>query len=157
VREGLVSMMEPFIDTLVICSMTGLVIVVTGAHLSRPEDAVGAALTAYAFGLTLGPSGAWVVGIGLTLFAFSTIISWSYYGDRAAKFLFGESAVMPYRVLFTLLVVVGAAVPLPLVWNVADIMNLLMALPNLLGLILLAGVARHLQKDYFSRPHRRTG
>jgi AGCS family alanine or glycine:cation symporter len=155
VREGLVSMMEPFIDTLVICSMTGLVIVVTGAYLSRPEDAVGAALTAYAFGLTLGPSGSWVVGIGLTLFAFSTIISWSYYGDRAAKFLFGESAVMPYRVLFTLLVVVGAAVPLHLVWNVADIMNLLMALPNLLSLILLAGVARHLQKDYFSRPHRR--
>ncbi len=156
VREGLVAMMEPFIDTLVICSMTGLVIVVTGAHLSRPEDAVGAALTAYAFGLTLGPSGAWVVGIGLILFAFSTIIAWSYYGDRAAKFLFGERAVQPYRVLFTLLVVVGAAVPLPLVWNVADIMNLFMALPNLLGLILLAGLARHLQKDYFSRPHRRT-
>jgi AGCS family alanine or glycine:cation symporter len=156
VREGLVAMMEPFIDTLVICSMTGLVIVVTGAHLSRPAEAVGAAFTAYAFGLTLGPSGAWVVGIGLTLFAFSTIIAWSYYGERAAKFLFGESAVQPYRVVFTLLVVVGAAVPLHLVWNVADIMNLLMALPNLFSLVLLAGLARHLQKDYFSRPHRRT-
>ncbi len=128
----------------------------SGAHLTRPADAVGAALTAYAFSLTLGSSGAWVVGIGLTLFAFSTIIAWSYYGDRAAKFLFGERAVLPYRLIFTLLVVVGAAVPLPLVWNVADIMNLFMALPNLLGLILLAGLVRRLQKDYFSRPHRRT-
>ena len=105
---------------------------------------------------TLGPAGSWVVGIGLTLFAFSTIISWSYYGDRAAKFLFGERAVPRYRLIFTLLVVVGAAVPLPLVWNVADIMNLLMALPNLLSLVLLAGLVKHLQDDYFARPHQRT-
>jgi AGCS family alanine or glycine:cation symporter len=155
VREGLVAMMEPFIDTLVICSMTGLVIVVSGAHLTRPDDAVGAALTAYAFGLTLGTSGAWVVGIGLILFAFSTIISWSYYGDRAAKFLFGERAVRPYRVVYTMIVVMGASVPLPLVWNIADIMNLFMALPNLLALIMLAGLAKHLHDDYFSRPHKR--
>ena len=155
VREGLVAMMEPFIDTLVICTMTGLVIVVTGAYLSRPEDAVGAALTAYAFSGTLGAAGAWVVGLGLMLFAFSTVIAWSYYGDRAAKFLFGEGAVQPYRVVFTLLIVVGAAVPLPLVWNIADIMNLLMALPNLLSLVLLAGLVKGLKDDYFSRPHRR--
>lgn len=156
IREGLVALLEPFIDTLVICSMTGLVIVVTGAYATRPEGMSGAALTSYAFSSTLGPSGAWVVGIGLTLFAFSTIISWSYYGDRAAKFLFGESAVLRYRVVYTLLVVVGAAVPLPLVWNIADIMNLLMAMPNLLSLILLAGLVKRLQDDYFSRPHQRT-
>lgn len=156
VREGLVALLEPFIDTLVICTLTGLVIVVTGAYETRPADAVGAALTAYAFGHTLGASGAWVVGVGLALFAFSTMISWSYYGDRAAKFLFGDAAVMPYRVVFTLLVVLGAAVPLPLVWNIADIMNLLMALPNLLSLVLLAGLAKKLLDDYYSRPFRRT-
>ena len=151
VREGLVAMMEPFIDTLVICSMTGLVIVSTGAYLHHPDDTVGAALTAYAFSETLGAGGAWVVGIGLTLFAFSTMISWSYYGDRAAKFLFGDGAVQPYRVIYTLMVVFGAAVPLPLVWNLADITNLFMALPNLLSLILLAGLVRSLKQDYFFR------
>jgi AGCS family alanine or glycine:cation symporter len=153
VREGLVAMMEPFIDTIVICTMTGLVIVVTGAYVDRPADLVGAALTASAFTRTLGDGGGWVVGVGLTLFAYSTMISWSYYGDRCAHFLFGERAVMPYRVIFTLIIVFGAAVPLQLVWNIADIMNLLMALPNLLSLILLAGLVNKLRRDYFSRPH----
>ncbi len=155
VREGLVAMMEPFIDTLVICSMTGLVIVVTGAYIDRPENLVGAALTAHAFSATLGDGGAWVVGFGLALFAFSTIIAWSYYGDRSARFLFGDAAVMPYRVIFTILVVFGAAVPLQLVWNIADSMNLLMALPNLLCLILLSGLAKRLSDDYFKR-HRKS-
>ena len=156
VREGLVAMMEPFIDTLVICTMTGLVIVVTGAYQESSESLMGAALTAHAFSSTLGDAGAWVVGIGLTLFAFSTIIAWSYYGDRSAYFLFGEHAVMPYRVCYTLLVVIGAAVPLQLVWNIADVTNILMALPNLLGLILLAGLVKKLKDDYFSRPYENT-
>jgi AGCS family alanine or glycine:cation symporter len=156
VREGLVAMMEPFIDTLVICTMTGLVIVVTGAWQESSESMMGAALTAHAFSSSLGDAGAWVVGIGLTLFAFSTIIAWSYYGDRSAYFLFGERAVLPYRVCYTLLVVIGAAVPLQLVWNIADITNILMALPNLLGLILLAGLVKKLKDDYFSRPHEKT-
>ncbi len=149
VREGLVAMLEPFIDTLVICTMTGLVIVVSGAWEVRPEEMKGAAFTAFAFSETLGAAGAVVVGVGLALFAFSTIIAWSYYGDRSAYFLFGEKAVMPYRVVFTLLVVVGAAVPLELVWNIADITNLLMALPNLLALVLLAGLAKKLKDNYF--------
>jgi len=154
VREGLVSMMGPFIDTLIVCSMTGLVIIVTGSYIDRPEQLVGAALTAAAFGRELGGGGAVVVGIGLTLFAFSTIIAWSYYGDRSAKFLFGEKAVMPYRVIYTLAVIIGAAVPLQLVWNIADITNLLMALPNLLSLVLLAGLVRKLQKKYYARSPR---
>lgn len=153
VREGLVAMIEPFIDTLIICSMTGLVIIVTGAYIDKPDDLVGAALTAHAFGLSLGDSGAWIVGFGLSLFAFSTIIAWSYYGDRSARFLFGDKAVMPYRVFYTMLVVLGAAVPLHLVWNIADIMNILMAIPNLVCLIFLAGLAKKLSDDYFSRPH----
>jgi AGCS family alanine or glycine:cation symporter len=156
VREGLVAMMEPFIDTLIICTMTGLVIVVTGVFAEGDDSLVGAALTAHAFSSSLGDAGAWVVGIGLTLFAFSTIIAWSYYGDRSAYFLFGERAVMPYRVIYTLLVVIGAAVPLQLVWNIADITNILMALPNLLGLVLLAGLVKKLKDDYFSRPQEKT-
>ncbi|MBU1190121.1 MAG: alanine:cation symporter family protein [Gammaproteobacteria bacterium] len=153
VREGLVAMLEPFIDTLVICSMTGLVIIVTGSYIDRPDHLVGAALTAHAYSETLGAAGAWVVGGGLTLFAFSTIISWSYYGDRSARFLFGEAAVMPYRVVYSLLVVFGAAVPLQLVWNFADVANILMAVPNLIALILLAGLVKKLKNDYFSRKH----
>jgi len=156
VREGLVAMMEPFIDTLVICTMTGLVIVITGSYIDRPEDLVGAALTAHAFSIVLGNAGAIVVGLGLALFAFSTIIAWSYYGDRSAKFLFGDRAVMRYRVIFTVIVVVGAAVPLQLVWNVADITNILLALPNLIGLLLLAGAVKRLKNDYFSRPFKVT-
>ena len=153
VREGLVSLMEPFIDTLVICTLTGLAIIVTGAYVSRPDGVVGASLTALAFTKTLGPAGGWVVGLGLTLFAFSTIISWSYYGDRAAKFLFGDRAVLRYRIAFVIAVAVGAAVPLPLVWNIADIVNLFMAAPNLLSLVLLAGVVQKMSNDYFSRSH----
>jgi len=152
VREGLVAMLEPFIDTLVICTLTGLVIVVTGAWQESSDSLMGAALTAHAFGSTIGDAGKLVVGIGLTLFAYSTIIAWSYYGDRSAYYLFGERAVLPYRVIYTLLVVVGAAVPLQLVWNIADVTNILMALPNLLGLILLAGLVKKLKNEYFSRP-----
>lgn len=151
VREGLVAMMEPFIDTLVICSLTGLVIIITGAYLNKPEDVVGAALTAYAFSESLGDAGAWVVGIGLSLFAFSTIIAWSYYGDRSAQFLFGDGAVKIYRVVYTLLVIVGAAVPLNLVWNIADVTNILMAIPNLICLVLLASKVKQMKDDYMKR------
>ena len=152
VREGLVAMLGPFIDTIVICTMTGLVIVVTGAWQAGDDNLTGAALTAHAFSGPLGQYGAMIVGFGLALFAYSTIIAWSYYGDRSAYYLFGQRAVLPYRILFTLLVAVGAAVPLNLVWNIADITNILMALPNLLGLILLAGLVNRLKNEYFSRP-----
>jgi AGCS family alanine or glycine:cation symporter len=153
VREGLVAMLGPFIDTIVICTMTGLVIIATGAWQESSEALTGAALTAHAFKGTLGETGEFIVGISLALFAYSTIIAWSYYGDRSAYYLFGERAVLPYRILYTLLVVVGAAVPLQLVWNIADITNILMALPNLLGLILLAGLVSTLKNDYMSRLH----
>jgi AGCS family alanine or glycine:cation symporter len=156
VREGLVAMLEPFVDTLVICTMTGLVIVTTGAWQTEQTGLVGAALTAHAFESSLGTAGAAVVGLGLSLFAFSTIIAWSYYGDRSAHFLFGEQAVRPYRVVFTFLVLVGAAVPLQLVWNIADITNILMALPNLLSLALLAGLVQRMKNAYFYG-HQRQG
>ncbi len=151
VREGLVAMMEPFIDTIIVCTMTGLVIVLSGAYLTAEEGVVGAALTAYAFNLNFGDFGAMIVGFGLTLFAFSTMIAWSYYGDRSARFLFGKKAVIYYRFVYTLVIVVGAAVPLKLVWNIADITTILMALPNLLALFLLAGLVQRMKQEYFER------
>lgn len=145
-------MMGPFIDTLVICTMTALVIVIMGAWGdARPDSLEGAALSAYAFEQALGPVGSWVVGFGLMFFAYSTIIAWSYYGDRSAEFLFGEKAVLPYRIIYTVLVVVGAYIPLQLVWNFADIANILMAAPNLISLILLAGLVKSLSNDYFNQ------
>lgn len=150
-REGLVAMLEPFIDTLIICTLTGLVIIVTGANASPPDHLVGAALTVHAFSTTLGVIGGWIVGLCLTLFAFSTMITWSYYGDRSARFLFGPQAVLPYRILYTILVIAGTTVPLKLVWNIADITNILMALPNLLSLLLLAGLVKQIQETYWSR------
>ena len=155
VREGLVAMLEPFIDTLIICTLTGLVILVTGALDTRPDEITGAAFTAYAFEQSLGSFGSKIVGFGLMLFAFSTTIAWSYYGDRSAKFLFGEKAVLPYRVVYAILVMVGAAIPLQLVWNLADITNILMAIPNLLGLVLLAGLVKKMKTDYFSKQTQR--
>ena len=151
VREGLVAMMEPFIDTIIICTMTGLVIVLSGAYLTAEEDVVGAALTAYAFSLNFGDFGAMLVGFGLSLFAFSTMIAWSYYGDRSARFLFGKQAVVYYRFAFTIMIIVGAAVPLKLVWNIADITTILMALPNLLALFLLAAMVQRMKQDYFEK------
>lgn len=152
VREGLVAMMEPFIDTIIICSMTALVIVVTGAWgNARPESLYGAALSAYAFEQSLGNIGAWVVGFGLIFFAYTTTIAWSYYGDRSAEFLLGKRAIMPYRIIYTVLVFVGASIPLKLVWNLADIATMLMAIPNLISLFLLAGFVKDLTRDYFNR------
>lgn len=150
VREGLVAMMEPFVDTLVICTITGLTIVVTGVYLTTGENA-SASLTAGAFNAGLGDFGSWVIGVSVVLFAFSTMLSWSYYGDRSAEFIFGERAIMPFRLFYTGLVVVGASVPLKLVWNLADITTVLMAIPNLIALILLAGLVKQLKNDYFSR------
>lgn len=152
VRQGFVAMMEPFIDTIIVCTMTALVIVVMGSWgENRPEELKGAALAAYAFEQQLGIVGAWVVGFGLTFFSFSTIIAWCYYGDRSAEFLFGEKAILPYRIVYTALVIVGAYVPLQLVWNFADIANILMAIPNLISLILLAGLVNKLTHDYIER------
>ncbi|MDH5681525.1 MAG: amino acid carrier protein [Spirochaetota bacterium] len=160
VREGLVAMLEPFIDTILICTMTALVIVITGSWgEGRPDGLTSSGLSAYAFqsgfgsifGEELKYIGAWVVSFGLVFFAYSTIISWSYYGDRSAEFLFGEKAVLPYRIIYTMLVVVGAAIPIKLVWNLADTANILMAAPNLLSIILLAGMVKSMTNKYFSQ------
>ena len=149
VREGLVAMLGPFIDTLVICSITALVIVITGAwETCRIEGE----LTGVAFALGLGhPFGAKLIALAVVFFAFSTMISWSYYGDRASSFLFGRKAVRPYRLIYLGFIVLGAAVNFDTVIDFCDAMNGLMAIPNLIGLIALAPAVALLAQDYFKR------
>ncbi len=153
VREGLVAMMGPLVDTLVICTMTALVIIITGEWTGSADSSV---LTKNAFNAGIPYFGGCVVAIGLILFAISTAISWSYYGDRCAEYLFGPRAILPYRWLYVIALVVGAIVQLEFVWNFSDITLGLMALPNLIALIALSGVVISLTKDYFSRKHVRT-
>ena len=149
VREGLVAMLEPFIDTLMICTITGLIIVVTGAH--ELFDVKGE-LTSRAFEIGLGSAlGGKIVALGIVFFAFSTLISWSYYGDRASDYLFGEKAVNRYRWVFLAFLVFGAVIQLESVIGFSDIANALMALPNLVALIALSPVVAMLSKDYFKR------
>lgn len=145
VRQGLVSMTQTFIDTIIVVSFTGLVIVTTGTwHQVDPatgEQISAALMTAAAFSHGLGSTwGPWIVTMALLLFAFSTLLGWSYYGERNVERLFGRRLVMPYRVLFSLVVYVGATSELTLVWTLSDIMNGLMALPNLIGILILSGL-----------------
>ncbi len=142
--QALVSMTQTFLDTLVVCSVTGLVILVTGAW-TQPDAAgrllTGSPLTMAAFSTGLpGHWGGWVVTIGLVLFAYSTLIGWSYYGEKAFVYLFGLRVVRPYRIVFCVAVFFGAMTELTMVWNLADIANGLMALPNLIGLLCLLPV-----------------
>lgn len=148
VREGLVAMLGPLVDTLIICTMTALVILVTGQWKS---GLTGATLSSQAFDSVLPVIGQMIVSFGLVFFAFSTMISWSYYGDRSAEFIFGKKAVLPYRILYVLLIPLGALFQLELVWTFSDITNALMALPNLIALLALSGVVAALTKDYFAR------
>jgi alanine or glycine:cation symporter, AGCS family len=151
VREGLVAMLGPFIDTLVICTMTALVIVITGAYKG---GLIGADLTAEAFNQGLPVQGGYIVALGLIFFALSTAISWSYYGDRSVEYLFGPKMIMPYRALYCFLLPVGATVELSLVWTISDIFNALMAWPNLIGLLFLSGVIIRTTREYFRDPVR---
>ncbi|KPJ68633.1 hypothetical protein AMJ44_06075 [candidate division WOR-1 bacterium DG_54_3] len=148
VREGLVAMLGPFFDTLIICTMTALVIIITGSWTS---GLTSSPLSSYAFDLGLPGIGKWIVTFGLVFFAFSTMISWSYYGDRCTEYILGSKAVMPYRWIFVLCIPLGAIVKIDFVWRLSDITNGLMAFPNLIGIVGLSGVGAKLIKDYFSR------
>lgn len=152
VREGLVAMIGPLVDTLIICTMTALVIVTTGLAGSGYN---GAELSARAFEEGLPHLGGFIVVFGLVFFAFSTLISWSYYGDRCAEYLFGERAVVAYRWLYILVIPVGATMKLTAVWAFCDITNGLMAFPNLIGVLGLSGVVVAATRDYF-RPRKST-
>lgn len=150
VREGLVAMIGPFVDTILICSMTAFVIIITGVWNSGET---GAPLTAMGFGkgFFIPKIGEYVVSIGVVLFAFSTMLGWSYYGEKCAEYLFGEKIIYPYRWVFVIFIFLGAVFKLPLVWSLSDIANGLMAFPNLIGLIFLSPLVAKLTKDYFKR------
>jgi AGCS family alanine or glycine:cation symporter len=147
VTQALVSMTQTFIDTIIVCTMTGLVIVLKGAWTTGKN---GADLTTYSFQLSAVPGGEYIVTIGLVLFAFSTILGWCYYGEKSIEYLFGEKAIMPYRAVFVLFAGIGAMLKLNLVWTIADVFNGLMAFPNLIALIALTPVIVKTTKDYFN-------
>lgn len=149
VRQGLISMTGTFFDTLIVCTMTGLVLVITGAWQA---DVEGAAVTNLAFSQGLGTKwGATIVTIGLLFFAFTTILGWCYYGERCFVYLVGIKAIKLYRSLFILMVAGGAFIQLEVIWTLADIVNGLMAIPNLIALIGLRKVIIAETKDYFAR------
>jgi AGCS family alanine or glycine:cation symporter len=149
VRQALVSMTQTFIDTLVVCTFTGIAIIASGAWTS---GANGAALTQLAFGSAMpGPLGPAVVAICLALFAFSTIVGWSHYGSRGIEYILGVRAILPYRILFVIAAFAGSVYTLDFVWLLSDVMNGLMALPNLVGLLLLSGVVAVETRSYFAR------
>lgn len=138
--QALVSMTQTFIDTIVVCSVTGFVIIASGLWNT---GITGSELSTAAFSaLTPAGFGDEIVAFGLVFFAYSTLLGWSYYGEKSIEFLFGARAVMPYRVVFVLLVWYGAVASLDLVWTFSDVMNALMAIPNLIGLLLLSKVIK---------------
>ncbi|MCP3030176.1 sodium:alanine symporter family protein [Halobacillus sp. A1] len=137
-RQALVSMTQVFIDTIIVCTMTGLTIVMAGQYGNGELD--GADLTTSAFQVFLGDLGMYIVTIGVIFFAFSTIVGWSYYGEKCFGYLTGDRGIPFYKAIFVLFVLVGAVAQLDTVWLFADVMNGLMAFPNLIGLLLLSGV-----------------
>lgn len=139
-EQALVSMTGTFLDTIVVCSVTGIVLVMGNQYT---QGITGAALTSNSFEAMLPGVGSWVVTVGLIFFAYSTILGWSYYGEKCAAYLLGEKAVVPYRVIYTGFVMLGTLISLDLVWAAADVFNGLMAFPNLVGLLLLSGIVVH--------------
>ncbi len=145
VQQGMIAMLGTFIDTLMVCTMTALVIMLTGVWSSGET---GAALSTLAFNTAIPGWGGYIVVFGLVVFAFTTILGWSYYGERCAEFLFGVKVVWPYRVLWLCAIPVGAMGKLGLIWTLADVMNGLMAVPNLIALSLLSPVIFKVTRQY---------
>ncbi len=145
VQQGMIAMLGTFIDTLIVCTMTGLVIVIMDVW---PSGVSGASLTTMAFANAF-PGGEYIVTLGLCLFAFTTMIGWSFYGERCVVFLFGTRAILPFRVAWVLAIPVGTVVELNMVWLIADTLNAFMAIPNLIALILLGPLVFRLTREYF--------
>lgn len=148
VRQGLWGVFEVFMDTIVVCSITSLSIIITGAWTSGET---GASLTTLAFNRILPGTGGLIVTVGVLLFAFSTILSWEYYGERCTEYLFGSKAIRPYRIIWMPFILIGAIGGLETIWDIADTLNGLMAIPNLVGVLGLSGVVFKLTKEYFSK------
>lgn len=147
VRQGTIAMLGTFIDTIIICSMTGLVIVVTGAWTSGES---GAGLSTLAFTQALPGVGEYIVSFGLAIFAFTTLLGWSYYSERCAEYLFGTKIITPFRIAWVCAIPAGSLLSLNFVWNLADALNALMAIPNLIALMALSPVVVKLSRAYFS-------
>lgn len=145
VAQGLVAMLGTFIDTIIVCSITGLAIIVSGAWTSGEN---GSALTSYAFSHAL-PMGNYIVAVALAIFAFTTILGWSFYSEKCVQYLFGVKAIKPFRLLWTLVVPLGAISSLDFIWLLADTLNAMMAIPNLIALVLLSPVVFGLSREYF--------
>jgi len=147
VQQGMIAMLGTFIDTIVVCTMTALVIILTGAWDSGLQ---GAPMSSMAFNAGLAGMGGYIVTFGLVIFAFTTILAWSYYGERCGEFLFGVRIILPYRIAWVLAAFTGAVVKLDFVWGLADALNGLMAIPNLVALLLLSPVVFRVTREYLS-------
>jgi alanine or glycine:cation symporter, AGCS family len=147
VRQGHIAMLGTFIDTIIVCTMTGLVIITSGLWTSGET---GAALTSSSFAAAL-PGGAEIVSVALAVFAFTTILGWSYYGERSVQYLFGDLAILPYRVIWIVAIPVGATLNLGFIWLLADTLNAMMAIPNLIGLIILGPMVFKATKAYWEK------
>jgi AGCS family alanine or glycine:cation symporter len=146
VKQALVSMTQTFIDTLVVCTITALVILTGQSWL---DGIAPGQLTSISFGETLGQTGVMFVAVATALFAYSTLIGWNYYGEKAVEYLAGRRAIAPYRVVFVTMVIVGAMMNLEFVWNFSDLMNGMMAIPNIIGLLVLSKVVKAETERYF--------
>lgn len=155
IREGIVALLEPFIDTVVICTMTALVIIFTGAYANPAYESIiaanqGAALTSQAFSEEL-PFFSYILSLAVFLFAFSTMISWSYYGERCAVWLFGARASFPYKILFLTFSFLGSIITATQLLNFGDLMVLGMVFPNLLGVYIMSGKVRRMLAEYWAK------
>ncbi|MCV4157365.1 sodium:alanine symporter family protein [Pseudomonas aeruginosa] len=148
VRSGLIGMLGTFIDTLIICSLTGLAIITSGVWTS---GASGAALSSAAFEAAMPGVGHYILSLALVVFAYTTILGWSYYGERCWEYLAGTRAILPFRIVWTLAIPFGAMTQLDFAWLVADTLNALMAIPNLIALLLLSPVVFRLTREYFAK------
>ena len=150
-EQGVIGIFEVFMDTIVVCSMTAFIILTSGLWTDPAYQGASGDLTAAALGTSV-PLASLVVALCSFLFGFSTLIGWSYYGEKCIEFLFGSGAIRPYRVVFTVMVLVGARADVPLVWAIGTLLNGLMAFPNLIGIAFLVGTVRTITRDYFARP-----
>lgn len=148
-QEGIVALLEPFIDTIVVCTITALAILSSGVwHTNGGETGVD--LTALAFSSAMGPVGSWIVTITVTMFAFSTLISWSYYGEQGVTFLFGEKFITPYRYIFCVFVFLGTIFQMQVVLNLSDAVYGLLAIPNMIACFFLLPVIKRMLVEYKS-------
>ncbi|UWQ44897.1 alanine/glycine:cation symporter family protein [Leisingera aquaemixtae] len=147
VNQGLIAMLGTFIDTIIVCSITGLAIIASGAWTSGES---GAALTSLAFETSLPGVGGYLIAIALSIFAFTTILGWSYYGEKCMEFLFGVKVMLPYRILWIIAIYFGATADLGFIWLLADTLNAMMAIPNLIALALLSPIVFKVTKEFFA-------